>query len=111
MPELYAEIEARTKQALHNLHACGNPNITAVAREFQVPMTRLRARWNGVHRNRTCPGSTTIKSWRCVYIYGVWIQFESQLLFRWSPVVPIPSLNGVMIRRRQARTLQSHHLR
>jgi hypothetical protein len=47
MPESYAEIEALIEQALHKLHACENPNVAAVAREFQVPVTRLCARWNG----------------------------------------------------------------
>jgi len=47
MPEQYAEIEARISQACAKLHNCEKPNIAAVAREFQVPATRLRARWNG----------------------------------------------------------------
>jgi hypothetical protein len=51
-----------------------------------------------------------IKSWRCVYIYNVWIQLESQLTFQWLPIVPILSLDGVMIRRQQPQTPQLHHL-
>jgi hypothetical protein len=33
MPESYAE---SIEQALHKLHACKNPNITVMAREFQA---------------------------------------------------------------------------
>jgi hypothetical protein len=47
MPGFYAEIEARIEQALHELHDCENPNIAAFVQEFQVPVARLRARWNG----------------------------------------------------------------
>jgi hypothetical protein len=43
MPESYAEIEAHIEQALHKLGACEKPNVAAVAREFQVPASRLRA--------------------------------------------------------------------
>jgi hypothetical protein len=41
MPESYAEIEAHIEQALHKLGACEKPNVAAVAREFQVPASRL----------------------------------------------------------------------
>jgi len=47
MPESYAEIEDRIEQAYEKLYQCSNPNISAVAREFQVPRARLKARWNG----------------------------------------------------------------
>jgi hypothetical protein len=46
MPES-AEIEVHIEQALHKLHAYEKPNVAAVAHEFQVLATRLRARWNG----------------------------------------------------------------
>ena len=44
MLESYTKTEARIEQAIHQLHDCENPNIAAMAREFQVPVTRLRAR-------------------------------------------------------------------
>jgi len=55
MPESYAETEARIEQALHKLHDCEKPNIAAVAREFQVPVSRLRARWNGRSSKQDLP--------------------------------------------------------
>jgi len=47
MSEKYAEIEACIKEACENLNNCEKPNVAAVAREFEVPETRLCARWNG----------------------------------------------------------------
>jgi len=55
MPESYAEIEAHIEQALHELRDCENPNIAAVAREFQAPVSRLRARWNGRSSKQDLP--------------------------------------------------------
>jgi transposase-like protein len=46
MPESYAEIEDRIEQACEKLYQCPNPNISAVAREFQVLQARLKARRN-----------------------------------------------------------------
>jgi hypothetical protein len=56
MPESYAETEARIEQALHKLHDCEKPNIAAMAREFQVPVSRLRARWSGRPSKQDRPG-------------------------------------------------------
>jgi len=43
----YSEVENRIQQAIVELNGEIKPNITAVAREFEVPMHRLRARFQG----------------------------------------------------------------
>jgi hypothetical protein len=60
MPESYAEIEAHVEQALYTHRACESPNVAAVAREFQVPATRLRARWNGRSSKQNLSGPNKI---------------------------------------------------
>ena len=47
MPENYIEIESRIEAACERLSQADKPNIAAMAREFLVPETRLRAWWNG----------------------------------------------------------------
>lgn len=47
MTESYDEIEARITLACEELSEYAKPNVAAAAREFEVPETRLRARWNG----------------------------------------------------------------
>jgi len=56
MPESYAETKARIEQALHRFCDCEKSNIAAMAREFQVPVTRLRARWNRRPSKQDRPG-------------------------------------------------------
>jgi hypothetical protein len=53
IPELYAETEARIKQALHQLHDCENPNIAAAVREFRVSMTNCALNKTDVKRHLT----------------------------------------------------------
>jgi hypothetical protein len=50
MPEKYAEIEGRIKQACEKLYQCSTPNISAVAREFEVPagVTAGAMEWTSV---------------------------------------------------------------
>jgi hypothetical protein len=57
MPEKYAEIEGRIEQACEKLYQCSNPNISAVAREFEVPRSRLQARWNGRQSKQQRPAA------------------------------------------------------
>jgi hypothetical protein len=47
MPKDNAEIEIRITKAMASLSAQSKPNIAKTAREFAVPMNRLRHRWNG----------------------------------------------------------------
>jgi len=56
MSEPYAKTEAPMEQALHKLHDCEKPSIVAMAREFQVLVTRLRARWDGRPSKQDRPG-------------------------------------------------------
>ena len=57
MPENYAEIEARIEAACERLSELDKPNIAAMAREFRVPDSRLRARWNGVQPKTQRPAA------------------------------------------------------
>ena len=43
----YHVVESRITQGIDILQRGGNPNFSAEAREFNVPLQRLRARWNG----------------------------------------------------------------
>ena len=46
--ETYHVIESRITQSIDILlQRGGKPNLSAAAREFKVPLQRLRARWNG----------------------------------------------------------------
>ena len=56
MPGSYAETKVRMEQALRQIHDCEKPNIAVMAREFQVPATRLRARWNERPSKQDRPG-------------------------------------------------------
>jgi hypothetical protein len=47
MPDDYYDIEDRIEQALRILRRQEIPNISKTAREFDVPMQRLRRRWLG----------------------------------------------------------------
>jgi len=57
MSEKYTEIEARIKEVCKKLNNCEKPNVAAVAREFEVPETRLRARWNERQSRRDRPAA------------------------------------------------------
>ena len=45
--EPYHVVESRIIQGVDILQQGGKPNFSAAAREFSVPLQRLRARWNG----------------------------------------------------------------
>ena len=47
MPKAYAHIESRITDTCDNLHKSRKPNVAQMAREFQVPLSRLRGRWKG----------------------------------------------------------------
>ena len=47
MSEAYADIESRITDACDNLRKSKKPNVARTAREFQVPLSRLRWRWKG----------------------------------------------------------------
>ena len=47
MPDTYHDIENRISEAVKSLTSQKYPNITKTAREFCVPLSRLRNRWNG----------------------------------------------------------------
>lgn len=47
MPDTYHDIESRITDAIIELDIRENPNVAAVARQFEVPATRLRSRWKG----------------------------------------------------------------
>lgn len=47
MPDTYHDIESRITDAILELDKRENPNVTAVARQFKVPPSRLRNRWKG----------------------------------------------------------------
>jgi hypothetical protein len=47
MPDDYYDIEDRIEQALRILRRQEKPNISKTAREFDIPMQRLRRRWLG----------------------------------------------------------------
>jgi len=86
MPESYAETEARIERAPP---FASHPNIAAVARELQIPATRLRARWNGrtFIGTGTCPSPTHgicrwIKNWRCTLQFGTSARFSQSILRR-----------------------------
>ena len=55
--ETYESVETRIQKAITILEKKGddNPNITAAAREFNIPMQRLRARWKGRLSKQTRP--------------------------------------------------------
>lgn len=47
MPDTYHDIESRITDAILELNKRENPNVAAVARQFEVPIPRLRNRWKG----------------------------------------------------------------
>jgi hypothetical protein len=56
--ESYESIEARIQEAIDDLEKRDEekPNLAAAAREFEIPITRLRARWNGRRSKCDVPG-------------------------------------------------------
>jgi hypothetical protein len=56
--ESYESIETRIQEAIDVLQERDEekPNLSAAAREFEVPMQRLRARWNGRRSKCDVPG-------------------------------------------------------
>ncbi len=48
MPESYREVEERIEDALEAIETREKPNISAIAREFEVLYQRLRARSMGI---------------------------------------------------------------
>ena len=47
MPDTYHDIEDRISEAIQSLDNQRKPNIAKTARDFRVPRSRLRNRWNG----------------------------------------------------------------
>ena len=47
MPDTYHDIEDRISEAVKSLDSQGKPNVAKTARDFRVPPSRLRNRWNG----------------------------------------------------------------
>ena len=47
MPENYTDTEAKIEAACQKIFELENPNVAAIAREFEVPVSRLRARLSG----------------------------------------------------------------
>lgn len=47
MPDTYYDIEQRISEAIKSLTSQTKPNVTKTAREYHVPSSRLRNRWNG----------------------------------------------------------------
>jgi hypothetical protein len=47
MPSDYHIIEAKIQNAIEHLRQQKKPNIAKAARDFEVPISRLRARWKG----------------------------------------------------------------
>ena len=56
MPDTYHDIESRIADAILELGKCENPNVTAVARQFNVPARRLINRWRGCKSKIECGG-------------------------------------------------------
>ena len=56
--EPYEVTGSRIQQVIDILSNCGddNPNLAAAAREFRVPVGRLRARWAGQQSKQERPG-------------------------------------------------------
>ncbi len=57
MPEAYSEVEIRVQQAVDEFYQREDVSIPALAREFNVPEQRLRARCNGRRSYLTKPGA------------------------------------------------------
>ena len=57
--EPYEGTESRIQQVIDILSNCGddNPNLAAAAREFRVPVERLRARWARQQSKQERPGT------------------------------------------------------
>jgi hypothetical protein len=53
----YAASEVHTEAALASIDLRKKPNIAALARKYEVPETRLRARWNGGGNRHNCGGA------------------------------------------------------
>jgi hypothetical protein len=47
MPSDYHIIEAKIQNAIEHLRQQKKPNIAKAACDFEVPVSRLRARWKG----------------------------------------------------------------
>ena len=56
MPDTYHDIESRIADAILELGKCENPNVAAVARQFNVPAKRLINRWKGRKSKIECGG-------------------------------------------------------
>ena len=57
MPDSYDEIEARIQAAIASILPDKKPNIAKLARDFAVPESRLRARYNGRNDRSHCGGA------------------------------------------------------
>jgi hypothetical protein len=63
MPDDYYDIEDRIEQALRILWRQEKPNISKTAREFDVPMQRLRRCWLGTpSRSNRAPTNTKLST-------------------------------------------------
>jgi hypothetical protein len=58
MPDSYSDIEIRVVQACEVAQSQKKPNISALARQFDVPYQRLRARIHGRANLSSRPTST-----------------------------------------------------
>ena len=48
MDNSYQAIEARIKDGIQAYHAQKKPNLSAIAREFSIPIDRIKSRLNGI---------------------------------------------------------------
>jgi hypothetical protein len=96
--ESYESIEARIQEAIDDLEKRDEekPNLAAAAREFEVPITRLRARWNGRRSKCDVPGpnkrSRKIRNSQSAFILTVWMILGRVLARRWLRAVRMRSL-------------------
>ena len=60
MPDSYDEIEARIQAAIASIPPDRKPNIAKLARDFAVPESRLRARYNGRMTRSNCGGKNQV---------------------------------------------------
>lgn len=56
MPKYCASLEARIQEAVLAYQQKSEPNISSIAREFQVPYQRLRHRLQGIKAQKGLPG-------------------------------------------------------
>ncbi|KAI9651404.1 MAG: hypothetical protein M1829_003205, partial [Trizodia sp. TS-e1964] len=68
MARIYAKIEKKITNAIERMRGQEVPNAAATARDFGVPLGKLRARWNGRRSKMQRPGTnrkpTMSKTWR-----------------------------------------------